>query len=544
MTSLRDPQGIWRGPLPDIDIPDVSLYDLLFDGLSDEDGALPAVVDHATGAILTFEGVKAQTDAFATWLAARGIGPGDAVGLLLPNCPAYLSAFQGILRSGAAAVPINATYPAPEVARQLGATGARLLVVHPALLESGLGAAQELGFEASQVIVLGDDPDHIRWIDVLATPPNPPQIDIDPATHVACLPFSSGTSGLPKPVMISHRNMVADMLQFDEVLKPLEGSRSFVAFLPYSHIYALTTNLNFGLYTRAVQYTMAQFEPMAFLTIIATYHPAILFVVPPVASFLAKHPAVGQIDTSSVKLIVSGAAPLDGTLGDTLESRLGARLVQGYGMTELSPVTHVIHLDATHNDPGSIGNAIPNVRFRVVDPQTGTDVDAPAPGEQSAPGELWCTGPNAMLGYLGNPASDATLDAAGWVHTGDLVTVDEEGVVTIVGRIKELIKRRGMQIAPAELEALLCSHPAVVDAAVVGVPSRTAGDEIPYALVQLRVDADATAPEIRAWLAERVAPHKRLGGVHLVGAVPRTASGKIMRGALRALLPAREVAEN
>ena len=247
--------------------------------------------------------------------------------------------------------------------------------------------------------------------------------------------------------------------------------------------------------------------------------------------------SVASADLSSLKLIVCGAAPLDGPVGAALQSRLGVRVVQGYGMTELSPVTHVIPLDRTDIDLGTIGPAIPNVRFRVVDPETGLDVAPPTPGEVSTPGELWCAGPNAMLGYLGVPRdADAVLDADGFVHTGDLVTVDAEGVVRIVDRIKELIKRRGMQIAPAELEAILCQHPAVADAAVFGVTSKStgaAGEQVPHGLVQLRPGAEATASELTAWVSDRVAPHKRLGGVHFVEKVPRSAAGKILRREFR-----------
>ena len=533
----------YRGPLPDITVPDVTLYDLLFAGLSDADAAKVALLDPATGAQLTFGELVAQVDAVATWLATAGIGPGDAVAVDLPNCPEYAAAFHGVVRSGAAVTPVNAGYTAHEIARQLTATGARGIVTVPALLPQVAAGAAEAGLAASAIIVIGDDAadagGHTRWSAVLATAPQPPAVAVDPATHVACLPFSSGTSGLPKPVMLSHRNLVANLLQFNEVLLPVGDDVSLVAFLPYSHIYALTTNLNYALYRRCPQYPLAGFDPTLFLATIATHRPAILFIVPPVAAFLARHPAIAQADLSSLKLIVVGAAPLDGAVGRALQERLGVRVVQGYGMTELSPVTHVIPFERRDIDLGTIGPAIPNVRFRVVDPATGADVAPAAPGAESLPGELWCAGPNAMLGYLGHPDSDAVKDADGWVHTGDLVTVDHEGVVRVVDRIKELIKRRGMQIAPAELEAVLGAHPAVADAAVLGVPSRVPGEQVPYALVQLRPDAAASPAELTAFVAERVAQHKRLGGVHVVAKIPRSAAGKILRRELPALLPPR-----
>lgn len=530
----------YRGPLPDIEIPDVTLPELLFGALSDAEAARLAFLDHASGARLTFGEVKTQVDAVATWLAARGVRPGDVVAIDLPNRPEYAAAFHGILRAGAAVTPVNAGYPAPEIERQLGAVAARIVITSAALLPQVAAAAGGAGLAASDIVVIGDaDADaggHPRWSAVVATPPDPPAVTIDPATHVACLPFSSGTSGLPKPVMLSHRNLVANMLQFNEVLRPVGDDVSLVAFLPYSHIYALTTNLNYALFRRCAQYPMAGFDPALFLEIVAVHRPAVLFIVPPVAAFLAKHPLVAQADLSSVKLIVVGAAPLDGAVGEAVQRRLGTRVVQGYGMTELSPVTHVIPFDRRDIDLGTIGPAIPNVRFRVVDPESGQDVPAADEGGESAPGELWCAGPNAMLGYLGHPDSDAVKDADGWVHTGDLVTVDHEGVVRVVDRIKELIKRRGLQIAPAELEAVLAAHPAVLDAAVLGVPSRTPGEEVPYALVSLRPDAAVTPAELTAFVAERVAQHKRLGGVRIVERIPRSAAGKILRRELPGLL--------
>lgn len=548
-----EPTGrIYRGPLPDIDIPDVSLYDLIFGDLSPADADRVALLDHARDHALTYGEVKRQSDVLATWLAAQGIGPGDVVAIHLPNCPEYAVAFHGVARSGAASTPINTHYTAGEIAGMLTATDARLIITAPTLAPVADAAAAEVGLPASAVIVLPGDPDaaadsgldaeeqpeHTAWADVLATDPAPPDVTLDPATHVICLPFSSGTSGLPKPVMLTHRNLVANLLQFHKVLEPLGGDVSLVAFLPYSHIYALTTNLNYGLYCRSPQYTMVGFEPGLFLEIVARRRPAVLFVVPPVAGFLARHPAIEGADLSSVQLIVSGAAPLDGAVGRAVEQRLGLRVVQGYGMTELSPVTHVMPLHAPDMDHGSIGQAIPNVRFRVVDPESGADVEPPTPDAASAPGELWCAGPNAMLGYLGSPDSDAVKDAEGWVHTGDLVTVDADGVVHVVDRIKELIKRRGMQIAPAELEALLASHPAVADAGVLGVPTRTPGEEVPHAVVQLRAGQEATASELINWVAERVAQHKRLAGLRFVDVVLRSAAGKILRRRLPELYAA------
>lgn len=530
----------YRGPLPDVDVPDVDLYTLLFTDLSDAEAARPAFVEPETGLTLSYGEVKRQTDAVASWLAGHGVGPGAAVAIDLPNCPHYAAAFHGIARSGAATTPVNPAAIATEIARQLRETAARYVITNQALLAKVAEAAAAAGLPVDAVIVI-DPPEgspHTAWSQLLDTAIDLPVVSIDPATHIACLPVSSGTSGLPKIVMLSHRNLVANLLQFNEVLNAFGDDNSIVAFLPYSHIYGMTTNLNYGLLRHFTQYTMSGFAPQAFLEIIARYRPSMLFVVPPVAAFLAKHPAVATIPWDSVKLIVSGAAPLDGPVGDAIQARLNTRVVQGYGMTELSPVTHVIPPERRDVDLGTIGLAIPNVRFRVVDPHTGQDVAVPAEG-LSEPGELWCTGPNAMLGYLGVPRdADAVLDEDGWVHTGDLVRVDAEGVVRIVDRIKELIKRRGFQVAPAELEALLCSHSAVADAGVLGIASSTAGEQIPHALVQLREGAEVSSRELIGWVSDQVASYKRLGGVTFVAKVPRSAAGKILRRELPALLTA------
>lgn len=529
---------IHRSPWADIEVPDVALPELVFSHLFEEQNT---AFEHAeTGAVVTFGQVKHDTDAVATWLDGQGTSVGDVVAIDLTNCPEYAAAFHGTLVTGAAVTPINPAAVPAEIARQLRATGAKFLVTNATLLPRVAEAAASVGLPASSVIVIdpgSDDGAHTHWAELIGTEPDPPEGRVsDPATHVACLPTSSGTSGLPKAVMLSHRNLVANLLQFDQVLRALGDDNSLVAFLPYSHIYGLTTNLNYGLFRRFTQYTMSSFQPQLFLQIVATLAPTMLFVVPPVATFLARHPAIEQVPWTSVRLVISGAAPLDGPIGAAIEKRLDTRLIQGYGMTELSPVSHVIPVDRRDIDPGTIGPAIPNVTFRVVDPETGADVPRPAEGEWSASGELWVSGPNTMLGYLGVPVdTDAVLDSGGWVHTGDLVQVDSEGVVRVVDRIKELIKRRGFQVPPAELEALLCTHPDVTDAAVLGV-GHASGDQVPHALVVLREGAEAEPRAIVHWANAQVASYKRIGSATVIEAVPRSAAGKILRRQLPALL--------
>ncbi|MEL4356818.1 MULTISPECIES: AMP-binding protein [unclassified Luteococcus] len=529
----------YRGPWPDIEIPRATLYELIFASMSAED-AQRVAIDHAeTGQVLTYGQLKQQVDSVASWIHAHGLQAGQVCAVALANGPEHAVAFHGILRAGCIVTPVNTAASPQEMARQLTLTQARLVITSADLADTVRDALDTAGLTGNHLVVVGDSPQPATtWQELLRHDPAPPTISMDPATSVACLPVSSGTSGLPKAVMLSHRNLVANMMQFSTALSHLGDDNSIVAFLPFSHIYALSTTLNFGLWRRFPLYTMSAFQAHLFLDIVATRRPTILFIVPPVATFLSRNRAIETIDWDSVRLVVSGAAPLDQGVGEELERRLSTRVVQGYGMTELSPVTHVLPPDRTDLPLGTIGQAISNTTFRVVDPATGRDVEAAPPGDWSTPGELWVRGPQAMLGYLHEQdATEATLDADGYVHTGDLVQVDHEGTTRIVDRIKELIKRRGFQIPPAELEAHLVAHPDVVAAAVLGI-GQTNGDQVPHALLVLREGADpASTPEtVVHWVNRQVAQYKHLGGATVVDELPLSAAGKILRRELPQVL--------
>jgi 4-coumarate--CoA ligase len=251
-----------------------------------------------------------------------------------------------------------------------------------------------------------------------------------------------------------------------------------------------------------------------------------LFVAPPVAVALAKHPMIDDYDLSCVQQVFSGAAPLSAELALEAGQRLGCEVVQGYGMTELSPVSHLTPVGQFK--PGSVGVTAPNTEMRVVDPLTGDDLDV------DADGEIWVRGPQVMKGYLNNERATAdTITDDGWLRTGDIGHVDGDGHVFVVDRLKELIKYKGFQVAPAELEALLLTHPAVADAAVVGWPDEEAG-EVPAAYVVLRPGAEASAEEIIAFIDGQVAHYKRVRYLEFIEAVPKSASGKILRRELKA----------
>jgi len=270
-----------------------------------------------------------------------------------------------------------------------------------------------------------------------------------------------------------------------------------------------------------------------FLRIIAEHRTTWVFIAPPIAVALAKHPIVDQYDLSAVRVIFSGAAPLDGELATAVAQRLGCEVVQGYGMTETSPAVTLIPAEWTHVDKSSIGPLVPNTEARLVDPETGRDIQAVEDGD-SAPGELWVRGPQVMSGYLNRPDATAEmLDEDGWLHTGDIATVSPDGIFRIVDRLKELIKYKGYQVAPAVLEAVLLGHPRIADAAVIGARDED-GQEVPKAFVVAQQGAEVTADDVMAFVAERVAPHEKVRQVQFIDSIPKSASGKILRKDLRA----------
>ncbi|WP_029291784.1 AMP-binding protein [Cellulomonas sp. HZM] len=517
-------------PFPDVEIPDVALYDYLFADLTDADRARTAVVDSVSGRATTYGALVDQVDAVAGALAARGIGVGDVVALHAPNSPAFVAVFHGILRAGATVTTVNSLYTAEEIGRQLADSGARLAVTVSALLPAMAGGAAAAGIE--HVVVLDGAEAHTSLADLLAAGEPAPQVAFDPSSHLAVLPYSSGTTGLAKGVMLTHRNLVANVAQTLPVID-LTPDDVVAAVLPFFHIYGMTVLLDLSLRARSTLVTFPRFDLEQFLATLQRERCTYLFVAPPIALALARHPLVADHDLSAVRTVLSGAAPLDGALADAVADRLGCRVVQGYGMTEMSPVSHAVPASRDDIPRGSVGVVVPNMLCRLVDPETGADIEVPADG-MSAAGELWCRGPNVMTGYLGDDeATRATLDAEGYLHTGDIATVDASGAFYVVDRLKELIKYHGYQVPPAELEALLLTHPDVLDAAVIGVPDED-GQEVPKAFVVRRPGAEPDEAAIMAWVAQRVAPHKKVRRLELVDAIPKSSSGKILRKDLRA----------
>ncbi|HEX6622341.1 MAG TPA: AMP-binding protein, partial [Pyrinomonadaceae bacterium] len=328
---------------------------------------------------------------------------------------------------------------------------------------------------------------------------------------------------------LTHRNIVANLCQFKGAGFDWADD-TLLCVLPMFHIYGLVAVLNYGLYCGATIITLPRFDLEQALGVMQDYKVSIAHLVPPVVLALAKHPVVERYDLSSVKTVFSGAAPLGEQLSRACCERLGCRIIQGYGMTETSPATHLTSHE--HSKHGSVGLPVPYTECRIVCLETGVELGT------GAAGEICIRGPQVMKGYLGRPEATAeTIDEEGWLRTGDIGYADDEGFFFIVDRAKELIKYKGFQVAPAELEALLLTHPSVADAAVIPSPDEEAG-EIPKAFVVLKNGASATAEdaataeELISYVAARVAPHKKIRLLEFVEQIPKSPSGKILRRTL------------
>jgi acyl-CoA synthetase (AMP-forming)/AMP-acid ligase II len=532
----------FASPFPQVQIPQTSLYEYLFADLADDDRDRIALVDAKSGAETSYADMITRIDGFAGALAHRGIGVGDVVGLLAPNSSAFAIAFHGILRAGATATTINALFTAKDIAKQLTDAKATMLVTVTPLLTQAIEGAATRGLSDDRVVVLdgpGEAVDgHPNAADLFGPAFGVPDVAFDPATHLAALPYSSGTTANPKGVMLTHRNLAGNVAQ----IRPLQGMQKddrILAVLPFFHIYGMTVLLNAALHARARLVIMPSFDLEEFLANIQNQRCTYAFIAPPVAVALAKHPLIDRYDLSTLRSIMSGAAPLDEELGNAVAQRLNCPVVQGYGMSELSPVSHITPIDGGKELIGSVaplnscGWTVPNAVSKIVDSEDGTEIDPPASG-LSAPGELWFKGPNVMAGYLGNEeATRETVDDDGFLHTGDVARVDSTGCVYIVDRLKELIKYKGYQVPPAELEALLLTHPDVADAAVIGVTDADSGEEVPKAFVVKQSGAELTEAQVMEFVAGQVAPYKKVRQVAFIDAIPKSASGKILRKDLR-----------
>lgn len=511
---------IYKSPYPDVTIPEIPFTKFLFQNAMQYPDK-PALIDGPSGRTLTYQQLWGAIQRAAAGLHLRGFKQGEVLAILSPNIPEYAIAFHAPTVLGGIVTTINPLYTPDEIANQLNDCKAKYIVTIPMFLEKAQAAKEKSGVE--EIFVFGEAEGATPFALLMQNEAEVPEVTIDVKNDIIVLPYSSGTTGLPKGVMLTHYNLVANLCQLAGSPVDFNDKDVMIGVLPFFHIYGMVVVMSYILYRGGTVVTMPRFDLEEFLKIMQDYKITVACLVPPIVLALAKHPVVAQYDLSSLRLIFSGAAPLSADVQNAAAQRLETHVVQGYGLTETSPVTHGTPADPAKIKPGAVGPSIPNTWVRIVNYETGEDV-----GEREL-GEVWLYGPQVMKGYLGKEsATAAMIDAEGWLHTGDIGYVDEDGYLYVVDRIKELIKYKGMQVAPAELEGVLLTHPAVADTAVIGAVDEEAG-EVPKAFVVLKPGQSVSAEEIIAYVAERVAPHKKIRRLEFVEQVPKSASGKILR---------------
>ena len=499
-------------------IPDVSLATYFRETIAPFAGRA-ALIDGPSGRTYTYTQLLGLSASVANALVERGIEPGDHVAFITPNIPEAALGYHGVIAAGAVAMMLNPLSTPSELKKYFEIGKPKIAITVALFVDTIRAAAPDL-----PLFVMGEE----SFQSLLGASTVPPTIPRAP-DDLAVMPYSSGTTGFPKGVMLTNRNLIAQCLSLSTVEDGagviVEGSH-VLAVLPFFHIYGIMAFLTFGLTRGATIVTMPRFEMGQYLELARKYEVPLLHVVPPILLGLAKYP--GDLALPAVKTALTGAAPLGAELAAEFTKRTGAAVYQVYGLTEVTGGSHLGSPTPGQNKPGSIGSLIAGVEARLMSAETGKEV---ADGEH---GEIWLRGPIVMKGYFENPESThETIDRDGWLHTGDIGFVDPEGDFFVVDRVKELIKYKGLQVAPAELEAVLLGHEAVADAAVYAMPDAEAG-EIPKAAVVLKAGASVTEEALLQFVQARVNPQKRIRALRFVTQIPKSASGKILRRVLLA----------
>jgi len=512
---------IFGSPWPPLGHASASVADAVL-GAARQFGDKPALIEGETGQTLTYRQLIHGAERVAAGLARAGVEPGQPLALALPNSIDFALAFFGALRAGAWVVPINPIYTPAEMEHQIRDSGARFLVTVPE-------RAAELAPAVDSVFEIGG-----RWNELLECGATPLEIHSSP-DDLAMLPYSSGTTGKPKGVMLTHANVLANVHQFIAAVE-LKHQGVLVNVFPLYHIAGLNCILNSHLAVGATVVLLRRFDLEGWLALIEQYRGTAIMIPPPVVLAIVKSPAWDRFRLDSLQGAFCGAAPLGADVQKAFEDRTGLLLRQGWGMTEAAATVSADVNNRARRKHGSCGYLVPSVEARVVDVATLQEL-----GPQET-GELWVRGPNIMQGYWKQPAATSeTLVSDGWMRTGDIGYIDSDGCIFLVDRLKELIKYNAQQVAPAELEDIIQSHPAVLDAAVIGAPDEAAG-EIPMAFVVRRDGANLDGAELMSFVAARVAPHKKIRAVEFIDEIPKSPAGKILRRLLKERVRARHAA--
>ncbi|XP_027341347.1 4-coumarate--CoA ligase 1 isoform X2 [Abrus precatorius] len=491
---------IFRSKLPDIYIPKhLPLHAYCFENLS-QFASRPCLINAPTGAVYTYEEVELTARRVAWGLSQLGVQQGDVIMILLPNSPEFVLAFLGASYRGAMTTAANPFFTPAEIAKQVKGSKAKVVITQASYYE------KVKGLEGVKLVFVDSPPEgHMHFSQLCEDSGDIGEVKIR-ADDVVALPYSSGTTGLPKGVMLTHKGLVTSIAQQVDGENPnlyYHSEDIILCVLPLFHIYSLNSVLLCGLRAKAAILLMPKFEINALLSLVHKHRVSVAPVVPPIVLAVAKSPDLQKYDLSSIRVFKSGGAPLGKELLDTVSAKFPhAKLGQGYGMTEAGPVLTMSLAFAKEPmdvKAGACGTVVRNAEMKIVDPETAISL----PRNQS--GEICIRGDQIMKGYLNDPeATERTIDKEGWLHTGDIGYIDDDDELFIVDRLKELIKYKGFQVAPAELEALLLSHPKISDAAVVPMKDEAAG-EVPVAfVVRSNGHTDTTEDEIKQFISKQV----------------------------------------
>ncbi|HKZ79590.1 MAG TPA: 4-coumarate--CoA ligase family protein [Pyrinomonadaceae bacterium] len=511
---------IFNSPHAQVAIPGMLLTDFVLQH-ADRLGDKRALVDGLTGRTITYGELSETIRLLAAGFASHGLGKGDVLAIFSPNLPEFALAFHALSTLGAVTTMVPPLFTREEIQTQLKDSGARYLLTVPSLLDKARQVAQET--DIRRIFLVGEAEGTTSFSSLLGHGNEFPVPNIDPCRDLCVLPYSSGTTGFPKGVMLTHYNLVSMLCQMraQEAVLPTD---TLVCVVPMYHLYGLHIVVNLALCQGATVIMLPRYELREFLSTLERYKVTVAPLVPPIVLALARAPEVEGYDLSHLRLIHCGAAPLAEEVAQACSCRLGCQIRYGYGLTEVSPLSHASPRESNDDRPGSVGFPLPNTECKIVDYVSGAEL---GPNEK---GEICIRGPQVMKGYLRNlQATAEMIDKKGWLRTGDIGYADEEGRLFVIDRLKELIKYKGRQVAPAELEALLISHPAIADACVIPSPDEQAG-EVPKAFVVLK--GKATGEEIMDFVAARVAPHKRIRKIEFAAEIPKSPAGKILRRVL------------
>ncbi|KAL8250257.1 hypothetical protein R6Q59_033950 [Mikania micrantha] len=529
---------IFRSKLPDIYIPKhLPLHSYCFENIANFSHR-PCLIDGATGQVYTYSDVELTSRKVASALHQHGISKGDVIMILLPNSPEFVYSFLGASYLGAVSTMANPFFTAAEIIKQAKASGAKIIVTQSSHVPK---VHDYLKDNSIEIICIDSAPEGCSHFSELISGDETklPQVEIS-SDDVVALPYSSGTTGLPKGVMLTHKGLVTSVAQQVDGENPnlwIHSEDVLICVLPLFHIYSLNSILLCGLRAGAAILIMQKFDIVPFLQLIEKYKVTIGPFVPPIVLTIANNEEmVDKYDLSSMRTVMSGAAPLGKELEDTVRIKFpNAKLGQGYGMTEAGPVLAMCLAFAKEPfeiKSGACGTVVRNAEMKIVDPESGVSL----PRNQR--GEICIRGDQIMKGYLNDPeATKRTIDSNGWLHTGDIGLIDDDDELFIVDRLKELIKYKGFQVAPAELEALLLTHPDISDAAVVPMVNEAAG-EVPVAFVVKINGSSVTEDDIKQFVSKQVVFYKRINRVFFINTIPKSPSGKILRKELRAKLAA------